>query len=74
VKTVIVGLVGVFCLMGLDRALANISPEAPIRGDSNVHIEKTRDACRLQVRLFCSLGLPHFRDCRKVRAMICEVE
>jgi hypothetical protein len=33
-------LVGGFCLMGSDRALANISPGAPIHGDSNVTLRK----------------------------------
>jgi hypothetical protein len=74
VKRVVVALVGVFCLMTLGRALANISPETPISGDSNVHVDKPRDTCRLQVKLVCSLGLPHYRDCHKVKALICEVE
>jgi hypothetical protein len=74
VKTVVVAFVSLFYLMSLGRALANISPEAPINGDSNVHIDKPQDTCRVQVKLVCSLGLSHYRECHKVKALICEVE
>jgi hypothetical protein len=65
--------VGVLCLVGLGKAVANISPATPINPDTTARLKKQENgACRFQLKSMCSLGLAH--NCEVVKILICEAE
>jgi hypothetical protein len=72
VKSIVVALVAGFCLMSLSPAAANRSLDALITEDPLVHAQKLHTSCHLQVKRVCPFA--GYRDCRKVTALICQVE
>jgi hypothetical protein len=72
VKSLVVALAAGLYLVSLGLASANTSLDVSLNDDPPVHIQNQRIGCRLNVKLICSLGLQHYRDCHKVRALICE--